>query len=178
MPRTKRVTSDTLTDAPFPELAELDPAAADPTPGQAPKRRGRPPGSTNKTGTRGRIATRTPSGRIASKAQMQAKVREEVELWLSLGQGLWETRDPECASTASPERIATIADSLTALIARSPRLLEYAASSGVIGDVIRLITAAAPIVVAVLKAHGPAGHGHSQDADINDVNDFPAYAAA
>jgi hypothetical protein len=156
-------------DRALPGMVEL---AADPEP--APVKRG--PGRPRKVaaGNAGRIPARTPSGKIASRAAMQSKVRDEIHLYLSLVQAGWELRDPVCASAASPERLASIADSLVAMVSRSDSLLEMAAKSGIVGDIAMLLHAVFPIAKAVWQAHGPNGHGH-RDAEEVRIDNFAAY---
>ncbi len=173
MPRPRKATTAVLEDQEIPGLERLD---QDPQP-RATRGPGRPRKATT-AGARGRIAARTPAGRVMSKAAMQSKVREEIEMYLSLTVAGWELRDPECAAEATPERIAVIADRLVAMISRSDSLLQTAASSGIFGDIILFLNAILPIGKAVWKAHGPGGMGHDrQEVDPSELTArYPAYA--
>lgn len=129
------------------------------------------------TGNRGNIPARTATGRIRSKAETVKNLRDEIEFFLTMGQAGWSLRDEECASSATPERIATMADAMASMAARNDKLLNYVAKSGVIGDIVRLLSAAVPIAIAVAKAHGPTGRGHQlEDVRGDDAFAFPAYA--
>jgi len=151
--------------------ADLD-FDADPEPTAARARRTR---RTPAKTTPPRVRSRATSGRILSKAAMQTKVREEIEMYLSLAQGAWSLRD-ECAEAASPERIAVIADSLTAMISRSDALLEMASKSGIIGEIVKLLTVMMPIARAVWSAHGPSGSGHRPPEEVQRdwAHQYPA----
>lgn len=175
MPR-RRVTAEASPD----ELAAMETVTeqtgGDPVPGQ---RRGRRATSTEpKTGNRGRIPVRTPAGKIASKAQQIETVREQIEFFLSLGAAGWAMRDEECAATATDERIGKFTEGLTRMVARSPKLLNYAATTGILGDIVMMLSAAVPVATAVWKAHGPNGHRHGVRDELEglDSDRFPAYA--
>jgi hypothetical protein len=160
------------------ELATIDEAVAfegiggdDPTPGTKPRRTRR---ATN-TGNRGRIPARTAGGKIKSKAEKVAEVHAQLYTVMGLGAALWASRDEECASSATPERIDAMAEGFTSLIARHPTALDYAASSGIIGDVFKILAAAVPIVTTVFRAHGPGGHGHQSEESAHDIDRFAPY---
>lgn len=150
---------------------DQDPAPVAPAP-----RRGRPPGKA----TARKVAARTSTGRIMSKAQMTDKVRAEVGMYLGLVVAGWEIRDPICAQSATQERLDVIADRVTSMIARSDSMLELAAKSGILGDIIALIHAALPIISTVWAAHRPGGHGHKSVEEVagDYAEQFPAYAGA
>lgn len=171
MPRAKR-TTEVLTDQELPGLDQLD---RDPEPTAARRGPGRPRKATGTTRGPGKIPARsTTTGRVMSKAQMISQVNGEVYTYLTLAQAAWSLRDPECAGAAEPQ-IAVIAEKITAMIARNDSLLTMVTKSGIIGDVIGLLGAVLPIVRAVWTAHGPGGHGHDEQGEI-DANRYPAYS--
>lgn len=137
-------------------------------------------------GSRGQIPARTPAGRIMTNAQMEAKVRAEVGMWLEMGAGAWEMVDPECASSLAipmrngADRVDTIADQVTAMIGRNKSVLAFAAKSGIISNAVMLLGALVPVGKAVYRAHGPGGHGHHMDTGVSGDFDsqYPAYTGA
>lgn len=173
MPR-RKATVDEFEEIPLPGADSLDP---DPLPRAA---RGRPRKVAVKAaGNRGRIPARGTGGRILSKTAMHNKVRDEIELYLSLTVAGWELRDPICAASATPERIGAIADQITAMIARSDTLLETMSKSGILGNAVILLNALMPIAREVWAHHGPSGQGHRPDEGMmgDDIADrYPAYA--
>lgn len=146
------------------ELPGLEDVAQDPAPTATRTRA--PRKATRAVGNRGKIATRTPAGRVMSKAAMVAQVRGEVGMYLDLMHAGWEARDPVCAAHATRERLDTIADRFTSMIARSDKLLATATKTGILGDIIALLHAVLPIATAVVRAHGPAGTGHESVEEI------------
>ncbi len=150
MPRARKPTA-VLDDPPF----DLD-LPTDPEPAAAKTRRptGRPPGRPRK------IAARTPSGRIQSKASLMAQVQTEAEMYLTLFVGAWGMRDPECAEVAN-QQIPEIAARVVKILSRNETLLAKVADSGILGDVAMLISALMPVGRQVWRAHGPGGHGHA-----------------
>lgn len=170
MPRARK-----LVDQELPGLDDLD-KDPEPTAARTTRTRRAP---AKAAGNRGKVPARTASGRIMSKAQMQSKVRDEVGMYLSLMAGGWELRDPICSQAATQERIDTIADRITSMIARSDSLLEMATKTGIIGDIVALISAAFPIVREVWRAHGPGGTGHETVEEVQRgyAEQFPAYPA-
>lgn len=177
--------SETLRDAELPGLEDLK---QDPPPAK----RGRPRKSTSSTrppakaaGNRGRVPARTPAGRIMSKAQIQAKVGEEVYMYLALATGAWEVVDPDCAGElyqpdrTGTERLAVVADRLTRMICRNDKLAEMVANSGLLGEAIALMSALVPVARAWWAHHGPNGDGHRDGEAINGDDytaRYPAYA--
>lgn len=193
MPRRKATATDELVDQSLPGLEGLP---QDPAPRPA---RGRPrknaaaPVEKPAAGNRGRIGTRTPTGRMMSKAAMQSKVAEEVYTYLSLAAAGWELRDPECAAVLydqvivptaqgprQQERLAAIADRLVAMISRNDGLLRKMAESGILGELAVMLHLAVPIGKAVWRAHGPGGQGHgdSENGQQPSYDQFPAYQPA
>jgi hypothetical protein len=170
------------------ELPGLEDLPQDPAP--APARRGRPRKAAapvkKAAGNRGRIPTRTATGRIRSKAELRAQVGTEVYTWLTLAAGAWEMTDPDCAGLlyeATPqgqERLMVVAERLTNMLCRNDSVAEFIVSSGIVGDAVALLGALLPIGKAVFKAHGPGGHGHRSVQEVRDgwERDFPAYDPA
>lgn len=173
--------------APFtePDLVKLD---GDPIPGTPVKRGpGRPrknpdapPATRAPRGNQGKIAARTPTGQIMSEAEMIATVREEIYMWLSMGVGMWEAIDEECASVllepvrvpaargmAEVERLEAITDRMVAIIARNKKTLAYLAKTGILKDIFMLGSLLMPVAKTVYKNHAGGGHGKAnQDADL------------
>lgn len=160
------------------ELVDQElPLDLDPAPAAARTRAPRKAAAVKATGTRGKIPARTPTGRVMSKAQMQAKVRDEVVMYLGLVHGGWDLRDPECASVVDQDRLDVIADRVTSMIARSDSLLEMASKTGIIGDIVGLLNALFPVAKAIWRAHGPGGHGHGpiEEREHDYAAQYPAY---
>jgi hypothetical protein len=150
----------------------------DPAPSVRRPRRARATKSTA-TGNRGKIAARTASGKMMSKAAMVEKVSGEVYMYLGLFasgfEAMEESRYGEsCVSEVvwqdvvvptpdgpvKTERLAGIAERLTAMIARNDKLLARAAQTSIIGDIAMMAHLAFPIARAVWAHHGPMGAGH------------------
>ena len=166
MPRARK-----MVDAPLPGLEGED---QDPAPAATRTRAPR------KAAGRTTVRKARPAGRVQTKAAMQNQVRAEVGMYLALLQGGWEMRDPECAAAATPERLDVIADRITAMISRSDSLLEMATKTGILGDIIALVSASLPIVSAVWRAHGPGGTGHQSPEEVSRgyAEQYPPYPAA
>lgn len=176
MPRARKVA--------LPDSDDLivDPASIDPDP--QPKI-GRPRKAPAKTARPGRgIPARSSSGRILSDAQLRGKVRDELTMWISIGAAAWEFRDPECAASVyqptrdGGDRIAQLSDRMTSMLARNPKVLAYAARTGIFGDLAACATLLAPVGQAVWRAHGPNGHGHDRTDQGADLDAYPAYSGA
>lgn len=174
MPRRKTTAAAELGEAGLPGLDGLD---HDPEPAATRTRTRRAPAKA--AGNRGKVPARTTGGRIMSKAQMTAKVREEIGMYLDLMAGGWEIRDPICAQAATADRIAVIADRLTSMIARSDSLLVMATKTGIIGDIVALLSAGLPIIKEVWRAHGPGGTGHASPEEVaaGYADQYPAHPA-
>jgi hypothetical protein len=171
MPRVAKKTAAPAAELEDQELPGLERLEQDPPPRRRPGR----PRKSVAAGNAGRIPARTPSGKIASKASMQADVRAQLTVYLASGAALWSLRDPICAAEATEERIETVADGLTAMLSRSPAALEFAAKSGILGDIAKILHAALPVVRAVWRHHGPGGTGHGTEDQI-DHGSYPPYA--
>jgi hypothetical protein len=182
MPRRAAVVAD---DPPLGDAMDQDQLPLDPPPARRaagrPRKAAAKRAPAKRTGTRGQIAVRTPSGTIMSKTQMQTKVRGEIEMYLNLAAAGWSLRDPICASSASEERIAKMADALVAMISRDDKLLAYAAKSGILGDIAMFCNAAWPIAKEVYRHHGPGGDGHGDALPMTATDDphlanaYPAF---
>jgi hypothetical protein len=156
----------------------------DPEPEVAPRRG---PGRPRKVaGNAGLIPARDESGKIMSEAQMIAKVRDELHLWLSMAVGAWEFRDPDCAGLflekveirgRKVERLEAICDRLVSIIARNKTLLATMTKTGVIGEAAALGTLIWPVAKAMMAAHGPNGHQHRADPEQGETDDlsYPAW---
>lgn len=188
MPR-RRAAEDVLVDQELPADGMPAGVPADPAPKRGP---GRPRKEVaTEQGNRGRVPARTSSGRIMSKAAMQAKVGTELYSYLSLVAAGWELRDPECAGSlydqvtipgpngpVTVERLQGIVDRLVAIISRNDKVLQTFAQSGILGELAVIGTLAFPIFKQMWSAHGPGGRGHvNQVEQLGDLNArFPAYS--
>lgn len=177
MPRTRTV-----------QQADPDAAAlglenlpADPAP-SAPKRRGRPPGSGNKSAV---IPARRSNGTIMSHAEMIDAVKGQVMMLVLPLATLWEVRDPECSAVLSDEvtakgdtRLEAIVDRLMVMVARQPSVLAFMAKNTLLLDLGMMSTLLAPIIKKVWRHHGPNGTGHGIDEQEQASayeRDFPPY---
>lgn len=195
MPRVRRPVSSTETTED--RLGENDEAGI----GQDPPPRTRTPrkrAAVKATGNRGKIATRSTSGRIMSKAQMIDKVSAEVYMWLSLAANGWELSE-EIQGVAEPcarvmfetvrvptpdgvvevERLSGIAARITAVIARNDSLLSTVAKGGIITDIAVLATLLWPVgrMIAtnhVLGSHSP--RAETSNDDFERQYPIPAFA--
>jgi hypothetical protein len=188
-PRTPTVTPDT--DAIPAELGQ-DPPPRTATASRRPIR-----SAAKSTGNRGKIAARTASGKMMSKAAMVEKVSGEVYMYLSLIASAVETAEearygescitetvwsdvvvPTPDGPVKTERLAGIAERLTAMIARNDKLLARAAQTGMIGDIATIMHLVLPIGLSVWRHHGPMGTGHrpvEESAADEYPSRFPAY---
>lgn len=183
MPRAS-TKSQTLTDQPFPELDSLP---ADPAPVAAPtRRRGRPPGSKNKTTSSAptkRITTRNAAGRIQSKAQMQEAAAAQIGTILELAIGGWELRDPTCAgaflaTNAKGQRhLDVIVERAVAMMSRSDAVLRMFSQSTIVMEGALFAAALKEPIQTVWHHHGPSGVGHGEE-DGYDLSGFPAFQPA
>jgi hypothetical protein len=182
MPRKRVIAPELPADMPLPGMPG---ETADPEPGQ-PRRRGRPPGSRTRTTTTRARAPRATTGRAMTKAQMVGKVRDELYLWGSIVIGTWAMRDP-CAEmmldTAriggeDRERLEAFVDRLAGMIGRNDKLLQIAASSGIVGEVAALAAIVYPVGREIFRIHGPGGHGHQIEGIPDDSGAYPAWSAA
>lgn len=163
---------------------------ADPAPAQ--RRPGRQRKETSTTqGNRGKVAARTPSGRIMSKAAMQSKVAAELYTYLSLFIAAGELRDPECfgmfgdvvtiPSADGPvqvERLQGVVDRMVAIISRNDTVLATMAQSGIIGELAVIGSLLFPVARQFYRAHGPGNRGHVNEQEAADgyADQYPAYA--
>lgn len=196
MARTTRRTSTATAELEDVALPGLDDLQTDPEPAPAKRTRRARSSATSSprtTTSRGRIGTRSSSGRIMSKAAMVDKVTTELHFFLGLGFSVASVREPcleaifEPMEMAGPngqpievDRVGVVAERLTAMIARNDKLLKFAAESGIIGDAIMLASALAPVGQAIWRAHGPGGTGHGEpkEGTTSDVDRYRAYVPA
>lgn len=165
-------------------IPSLEDLAQDPAP--APVRRERAPRKAaprKAAGNRGKIPTRTSTGRIQSKAEVRQKVATEVETWLNLAVGSWQMVDEECAglmyeqTRTGEERLQVVCDRVTSMLCRNDTVARYVAESGIIGDAVVLLTALLPVAKAVYANHGPNGYGHRSREEVKGewATQYPAY---
>lgn len=188
MPRARRTA--VVEEFPLP-VGESEGLRQDPPPSDPPARRGRPrkaAGGLIATKTTNRAAARASNGRVMSKADMVAKVTEELRMWAELALMPWEIRDPECAATMRDEvtvrghkmeRIDAIVERAVAMVSRNPRLLAILASSGIVGEAIMLGTLLKDPVRQWMRVHGPGGIGHVTEGEAAEYADrFPVWQGA
>lgn len=132
---------------------------------------GRPVGRPRKA------APRTTSGRIMSKAQMVDQVRDEFELYLTLGIAPWAMRDEVCGRAAL-EQAPAIADALASIAARNDKVLGKLVATGILADLAKLGAAALPVIQIAWAHHGPNGTGHkpAEELEADYAQRFPTYA--
>lgn len=87
-----------------------------------------------------------------SKSDLQKEVENEIEAMLMLGSGLWSTRDEECAGVLNKQS-KQIAESLAAILAKNPKLLERMRDMTGLGDYMKLAMAILPVAQAINKHH-------------------------
>lgn len=75
---------------------------------------------------------------------------------------------------AAEPHIEAVVDRVVTIVARNEKLLTTMAKTGIVGDVIQLLSAILPIATVVWKAHGVGGHGHQPAGEI-DAGRYPAY---
>lgn len=137
------------------ELPALDP---DPVPGK----RSRPSGGSGRGPGR------------PSKASVVTGIQTEIEAYLKLAAATWSLSDPDCAGALSDQSRA-MASAAAALIARNPKMVESFHTGTLIGDVVKLLTASAPVIKAIASHH--VGKQQQQEVGPDDLADrFPAYA--
>lgn len=166
------------------ELPGLDDAAAlgqDPTPGARARK------TPAKRTARGSIGTRTPSGRIASKAQMIAQVHDELYGLASMLVGIIGIKDdcvdvltePVMTGGGEKERLEAIVAQTVKMIARNDKLLTVLASGGVIFEAGILGSLLVPVGKRIWEHHGPNGdHHRSEEDQAAYVDRYPAPALA
>jgi hypothetical protein len=174
MPRARKTQVD-IDDAEFARaVGEMTP---DPAPASAPRKRA-PRAAAGSPRPRSRAAGGAAAGRPPTKAQLRATAREEIGMWLTLFHAGWELRDPTCAQSLTADAVDTVADRVTAMVARSDGLLRIMGRAGVLSDAMMVITALREAVATVWHHHGPGGVGHGTDRSGEDVAAYPAYRPA
>jgi hypothetical protein len=109
---------------------------------------------------------------------MEKEVREEIQALLTMASLMWSIPDPECAGVLH-EQSRQIAESLTALLRRNPRLLASLRAAGWMGDWVQLAMAVGPVASAIYRHHMVPKPEEETDYDGDPtaprVADFPAY---
>lgn len=179
MPRPKKAapTSTAAVDEPMFDIP-ADPEPSQPRSRRAPASRaatGRPAGR-----PRTKAGPRASNGRVMSAVAMRAKVEGELYGLMVLASSVFSAKDP-CAeipfevNRQGVTHAEAMASAYTALLARNDKALAFVASSGIMGDVLTAILATAPVVMGIMRAHGPGGTGHGDQEDQIDANRYPAY---
>lgn len=138
------------------ETIESD-AKNEPIPGDKPRRRGRPPGST--TG-----------------AKVETQIKDELTMLFGLSTMLWGARDPVCAG-AFGQQAELIAGDLAKLAAKSKFARRYLERVADIGEIIPLVMHVYPVVLAIHEHHvKPRMAARLQSQDPIDFP--PEYASA
>lgn len=163
---------------------ELPGLEADPKPGQ--RRRGRPRGSSSAVGAKTKILARSSTGKVLSRSAMIGMVATEIHAAMSMLVSVWAFKDPECAGSfqdtvmtpdGEKERIEAIAEQIAAIIGRNDALLATMASGGIVLNIGMLVHLFTGPVKAIVKAHGPGGHGHRNEEGPDDQIDYSQYNA-
>lgn len=139
-----------------------DELAADPLPDERPVRR--------------KISTKSAPRRAPARpatAKIRKEVAEEIQAYLEMAALAWSVRDRCCAEVLSDES-KKIADKLTDIIARNPRLLAYFRNAGVLGSWVQLYMVCKPVVDSVIAHHVRHEIGTGEENGI-DLAAFPAY---
>ncbi|QUH03835.1 hypothetical protein HUO13_26155 [Saccharopolyspora erythraea] len=111
-------------------------AAQEPTPGDKPRKRGRPRGSTNK-----------------QKQQAFAReLGEELDAMLKMIAMLWSTRDPVCGGALN-ETSSLIANDIAELAASSARARKYLEQTMGLGKIVPLLMHLTPLIMTIREHH-------------------------
>ena len=110
---------------------------------------------------------------------MEREVREEIQAILTMASLMWSVPDPECGGVLH-EQSRQIAESLTALLRRNPRLLASLRAAGWMGDWVGLAMAVGPVASAVYRHHmaprdEKANTGYDGDPTAPTEPYFPGY---
>lgn len=123
MPIAFKSTDETVEDA----------GRSEPIPGDAKKRRGRPPGS-------------------RTNATIENQLKDELTMLFGLGAMLWSARDPQCAGVFSQQGPLIAAD-LAKFAAKSKWARAYLQRVADVGEIIPLVMHVYPLVIAIHEHH-------------------------
>lgn len=115
----------------------------------------------------------SPAPRVTAKVRKE--IAEEIAAYLEVVALTWSLRDEPCASALS-DASQNIADKLTNILAKNPRLLTLFRQAGFIGDWVQLYIAAKPVVEAIYRHHVKRETEGGEILGV-DLADFPAYRA-
>lgn len=110
-----------------------DPKRIEPSPGEAKKRRGRPPGS-------------------RTNASVETQIKDELTMLFGLGAMLWSARDPQCAGVFNQQGPLIAAD-LAKFAAKSKWARAYLQRVADVGEIIPLVMHVYPVVLAIHEHH-------------------------
>ncbi len=100
--------------------------------------------------------SRTKSKTKAESPKVTASLRREIkgklEVGILFGAAIWAQRDPYCAGVLNAQT-EEITDRLTAVVCRSPKMLNWLTSTGEYTDWIMLLTAVTPVITAIWSHH-------------------------
>lgn len=106
---------------------------AEPTPGDTPKRRGRPPGSGN-------------------KPKLETQLRDELTMFLKFGAMMWSVRDPHCGPVLN-EIAADVAADAAKFAARSKWASKWLSKAVDVGDLVSFFMKLQPLLSAIYDHH-------------------------
>lgn len=116
-------------------------------------------------------------GRPKSTTTLAKEVGDDLATMIELSATVWGMRDQCCAPVLAAQAVP-IAHSITAILARNPRLLEKFANTDIAVYTVQLLAlgkALTPVGAAIYNNHiSKAGHGAQATGGI-DLDQFPSY---
>lgn len=142
----------------------------DPDPGERPRRavRKRTP------------AAATPRKQSPSVAKMAKEVSEDLTSLIEMGAAIWGMTDECCAPTLETQA-RPIAESITAILSRNPRLLAKFADTDLVAYSVQagmLFKALKPVATTVYHNHVSKTVEEGATGDGIHLGNFPAFSAA
>lgn len=104
-----------------------------------------------------------------SKSDLEREVASELQALLMMGSMFWSQIDSECGPVLNKQS-KDIADSLAAILAKNPKLLERMRDMTGLGDYLKLFAAVLP-VVKVVQSHHLAALIQKRNGKRNGVED-------
>lgn len=115
-----------------------------------------------------RTTVKRPS---AAKVKM---VRDEIDIMIMLGAGMWSVRDPHCGGALSGQS-AAIADALTKILATKPTLMHWFEGLTGLGGYMQLFLAVKPVVETIAAHHITRTVPEEDDDHGGHLADLPAF---
>lgn len=115
-----------------------------------------------------RLKSAGPKDTPKVTAATRREIKSKLEVGILFGAAVWSQRDPYCAGVLSAQT-EEIVDRATAVICRSPKMLNWLTSTGEYTDWIMLLTAITPVITAIWAHHvtrsvsEEPSHGHPVD---------------